>query len=181
MTQQHDQQPDQAVDITKRTGWALEVNLDSLPEPIRRMPFAVWTAEPRGDGKVNKIPRHPRGGWKLSVSDPDKWVTYAEALRAYDDGHYDGVGVLLTRDANIIGIDLDDWKTRAAAHPEIQAELEKFLSKGGYLERSPSGKGLRAFTKGTLPFDGRNKNGLEIYCHGRFLTVTGQSVEVLHD
>jgi hypothetical protein len=46
-----------------------------------------------------------------------------------------------------------------------------------YTEVSPSGTGIRMFLRGALPGTGRKKGKIEVYDQGRYLTVTGHSIE----
>jgi putative DNA primase/helicase len=179
MTEHLNPQKTQYVDATRRTGWALEVNFANIPAWMLDKNFCVWTAEPRDNGKVNKAPRHPNGGWRLSVKEPQRWATFDQVKQAYNNGKYDGIGVLLTSGSGVVGIDLDDWESLVSAHLVVFLTLEKFIQKGGYAERSPSGKGLRAFVKGHLVSTGVKSGGFEVYDDGRFLTVTGQQLEAL--
>jgi len=180
MIEQLSQQQSNYVDVTRRTGWALDVNFASVPAWMHDKKFCVWVAEPRENGKVNKAPRHPNGGWRLSVKEPDRWATFDQVQQAYSSGKYDGIGVLLTSGSGVVGIDIDDWESLVAAHQDVFATLAKFILQGGYVERSPSGKGLRAFVKGHLVGTGEKSGGFEVYDDGRFLTVTGQQLEALN-
>lgn len=180
MIEQLSQQNANYVDATRRTGWALNVNFASVPTWMHDKKFCVWTAEPRDNGKVNKVPRHPNGGWRLSVKEPDQWATFNQVKQAYSSGNYDGIGVLLTSGSGVVGIDIDDWESLVATNIDVFAALEKFIQKGGYVERSPSGTGLRAFVKGHLAGGGQKSGGFEVYDDGRFLTVTGQQLEALN-
>ncbi len=166
--------------VTARTGWALSVDFSNIPTWMHAKKFCVWTAEPRENGKVNKAPRHPGGGWRLSVKEPDQWATFDEVKEAYISGKYDGIGVLLTSGSGVVGIDIDDWESLVAAHRDVFDTLEKFIQQGGYVERSPSGAGLRAFVKGHLTGTGQKSGGFEVYDEGRFLTVTGQQLEAIN-
>jgi primase-polymerase (primpol)-like protein len=166
--------------VTARTGWALDVNLANVPSWMQDKKFCVWVAEPRENGKFNKAPRHPNGGWMLSVNQPDRWATFDQVQNAYRSGKYDGIGVLLTSDSGVVGIDIDGWESLVAAHTDVFDTLEKFIHQGGYVERSPSGAGLRAFVKGHLSSTGQKSGGFEIYADSRFLTVTGQQLETLN-
>lgn len=105
-------------------------------------------AEPRQNGKVNKAPRHPIDRRLLSVKEPERWATFEQVKEAYISGKYDGIGV--------VGVDIDDWKSLVSAHADVFETLEKFIQQGGYVERSPSGTGLRAFVKGQLDGTGHN-------------------------
>lgn len=180
MTEHLNPQKTQYVDATRRTGWALEVNFVNIPAWMWDKKFCVWTAEPRDNGKVNKAPRHPNGGWRLSVKEPDRWATFDEVKEAYSNGKYDGIGMLLTSGSGVVGIDIDDWESLVAAYRDVFDTLEKFIQQGGYVEQSPSGAGLRAFVKGHLLGTGQKSGGFEIYNDGRFLTVTGQQLETLY-
>ena len=56
--------------------------------------------------------------------------------------------------------------------PEVMAIVAELDS---YTEISPSGTGLRVFTEGEIEEDGRKDEdaGVEVYCAGRYLTLTG--------
>jgi putative DNA primase/helicase len=166
--------------VTARTGWALDVNLANVPSWMQDKKFCVWVAEPRQNGKVNKAPRHPDGGWLLKVNEPERWATFDQVQQAYSTGKYDGIGVLLTSGSGVVGIDIDGWESLVAANTDVFEVLEKFIQQGGYVERSPSGAGLRAFVKGQLVGTGQKSGGFEIYDDSRFLTVTGQQLETLN-
>lgn len=179
MIEQNCNQPSQYADISCRTGWALKVNFENIPNWMQSLKFGVWTAELRQNGKVNKAPRHPNGGWGLSVNRPEQWANFAQVKKAYSSGKFDGIGVLLTKGSGIVGIDIDDWVSLAPIHTNIFETLNQFILMDGYVESSPSGKGLRAFVQGSLTGSGRKQGGLEIYDDARFLTVTGRRLEAL--
>ena len=166
-----------------RTHWALPPQFENVPPWLQALPWANWTAEPRGNGKMHKAPRHPNGGWKLSVTQPSQWASFGDVVHAYEAGNFDGIGILLTTACGLVGIDIDDWPTVLTAHDSITQTLVEFQRAGGHVELSPSGNGLRAFLRGTLGSTGRKSGGLEIYDNTRFLTVTGHvhKVKVRHD
>lgn len=180
MIEQLSQQDCIYFDATRRTSWAVPVDFSNVPVWMHAKKFCVWTAEPRENGKVNKAPRHPNGGWRLSVKVPDRWATFDEVKEAYSSGKYDGIGVLLTSGSGVVGVDIDDWESLVAAHRDVFDTLEKFIQQGGYVELSPSGAGLRAFVKGHLVDNGQKSGGFEIYDDGRFLTVTGHKLEAIN-
>ena len=84
--------------------------LDSVPEELRSLPWAVWLAEPRPGkpGKFNKAPRSPRSGYKIGANKLELFGTFDEAKTAYLGGNYTGVGVLLINNG-IVGVDIDDY------------------------------------------------------------------------
>jgi putative DNA primase/helicase len=172
--------PDPAKRTMARTNWGLVPQFGNIPMFLQGLPWANWTAEPRGGGKYHKVPRNPHGGWMASIRRKEQWATFDEVKAAYEAGHFDGIGVLVSSDAKLVGIDLDDWQPVLTAHPNIEEALNEFLGLGGYLETSPSGNGLRAFVSGALGYSGKKAGGLEIYSDSRFLTVTGHVLETIH-
>ena len=110
-----------------------------------------------------------------SVTDPDTWSSFETALTAYQEGGYDGVGIVFDGDG-LVGIDLDgcvfNGKPNDAAL-EILDELGPT-----YTEFSQSGTGLHAYGRyAGRPLRGLNRQykgiGVELYCTGRFFAVTG--------
>ena len=71
------------------------------------------------------------------------------------------------------GIDLDDCISEEGALSPLAAEVVGYAET--YVEVSPSGQGIRLFTRGKLEKAVKDAaNGIEIYSTGRYLTVTGQ-------
>lgn len=142
-----------------------------------RSQFCVWSAHWQ-DGR-DKPSKRPYGddGRTIGTNDPEKWLSFDDARKLYEAGGYDGVGVLLSSLVGFIGIDLDNCLDDSGhALPESKELVEAFLGLGGYMERSPSGKGLRQFIKGRLPSGYKEKAAWgEIYDYRstRYLTLTG--------
>lgn len=137
---------------------------------------AIWNEE---RGKWDKVPYRPEG-YGLSSMQPDRWVSFEEAVRAFDTGagKYSGVGLVLTGMTDVVGIDLDRCITDGQIAPWAQEIIDSVDS---YTELSPSGTGLRILARGSIPEDVQdNTVGIEVYNghKGRFLTVTG---DVLRD
>jgi putative DNA primase/helicase len=166
----------QAINI-QEPNW-LEPIFENIPEELRQQPWAVWKAEPKLDdkgkhnGKWSKAPRNPLTGKKIGSNQPNKFGTFEQAKNAYKSGNYTGVGVLLTG-CGLIGIDIDDGKTIFKTTPALIDWLKKASEEGAYIEKSPSGNGLRIFVYGNLNANGTRVGGLEIYKDVRFLTITG--------
>lgn len=147
--------------------------VERVPDALKPLPWAVWRAELRENGKVSKAPRHPVHGRMIAANDPGQWSTYDVACEAVVEGRYDGFGVLLDGTTGLVGIDIDDWRETVERHDGLKTLLDRARGDGIYFETSPSGNGLRAFVRATLPAGGRRSGKIELYSTDRFLTVTG--------
>ena len=155
----------------------LKVHPEHIPDQLTTLPQwvtwrAVWRVDGAGKGKWTKPPYQPDGRPAKST-DPATWAEFSECLLAYQSGRFDGLGFVLTRDAGIIGVDLDHCIDAGGnVAPWAQQAVDTLNS---YAEMSPSGDGLHVFVFGTFPGDmtGRRKGGVEVYAEGRYLTVTG--------
>lgn len=157
----------------------------AIPQQLRQHPFALWRAEPELDAdgqqkhKANGLPKFkkaPRNavGYNISKSKPEQWLSFDDAVTAFNPGKFTGVGVLLQASSGLVGIDLDDVADLLVTKPALQAILAKAEQEKIYCEQSPSGTGLRLFVSGQLPGnDGRRQAGIELYADTAFLTVTG--------
>lgn len=160
---------------------------DNIPYSLRRIPqWVCWLAVPRDNGKISKVPVSAApncSGAPASVDKPASWAKFEMAWAYYErnqgrkfkiankSGILSGVGIVLTRELELLGVDLDD----AIEKGELKTWARDLVTKARtYTEFSPSGGGLRMFTKGTLPWDGKRTGDIEIYTAGRFLTVTGR-------
>lgn len=148
------------------------VNFEQIPESLKQLDqWVLWRYEWQGN-KWGKVPCTPRGSYAKS-NDPATWSSYTQVVDTYLDGGYSGVGLCLTKENGIVGIDIDD------------AELEQArpLLLDTYTERSPSETGFRQFVFGTKPTKACTVSnpepgveGLEVYDSGRYLTITGDRV-----
>ncbi|MCC7107121.1 MAG: hypothetical protein IT307_18470 [Chloroflexi bacterium] len=163
----------------------LPVLAENIPTELQeRAAWVVWrlTAKPDKPGEFTKIPyRATAPGVKASSTDATTWSTFEAAHTAYQQ-HTDlsGIGLVLNGDG-VAGLDIDYGLTDSGQIKPWAMELLQMLP-GAYVERSPSGKGLRAIFRATLP-PGRRKapyqDGIvEMYDTGRFLTITGQVVDL---
>ena len=133
----------------------------------------VWVAWDDEDGR--KVPKSPRGGNARS-NDPSTWGTYAEAEAVRARNGYSGVGLMLTD--GYIGIDLDGVIEDGELADWARDIVESF---GSYAEVSPSGTGVHVIAWADpeqVGAVGRNnrRDGIEIYNHGRYFTVTGERI-----
>lgn len=161
-------------DSHKCTPGLLTVKTENIPDELKVQRWAVWRGTPRDDGKLGKPPCNPTTGRMIGADQPGLWGTYDQAVCAYESGGWDGIGVLMEADAGVVGIDLDDIQAIAPKDSDLRRLMRRAKDAGIYIEKSPSGKGVRAFVRGVLPnHKGRRRGGIELYSDARFLTITG--------
>ena len=116
----------------------LAPRFENIPDGLKTLPWAVWTAEPRTNkpGKYDKAPRSPKTGKKIGTDKPHLFGTYDEAVAAYEAGGFTGVGVLLTGDG-LIGVDIDDVKQTISDQPAVKKWTDSALAVDAYCEVSP--------------------------------------------
>lgn len=125
--------------------------------------------------KWDKIPIDPKGNRNASVSDPKTWGSFEQAVSRYEkDQNISGIGIVLTTDLGIVGVDYDECLDENGNFRWGGDDVEKLNS---YWEITPSDEGVRVFAFATLPPGGRKKGKIEMYNSGRFLTVTGNTNE----
>jgi putative DNA primase/helicase len=151
----------------------------TIPSELRSIQqWVCWRQEPR-DGKPTKVPKCAFPITEnASVSDPMTWATFKGALGAFQENQdkINGIGLVLTSELGLCGIDLDDCRDSSTGEINPKA-LEIVNLIGSYTEVSPSGTGLRIFLKGTIPGPRRRNGNIELYDQGRYLTVTGHHVQ----
>ncbi len=162
----------------------VEPDLDAIPRRLRRRAQwvvwrAIWNPAKKGKGGWDKVLFQVSGA-HASSTDPSTWTTFERARAAYRDDAWAGVGFVLTKNDNLVGIDLDHVIENGAMD-DWAIKLVSILKT--YTELSPSGTGLRLFLTAHLPEASRHKcDGLgehgtgvfEVYDRGRYLTITGK-------
>lgn len=147
--------------------------------------WLVWklTTIP-GEEKPRKIPYYANGKVRKSGAsdDRDNLVTFDEAERVALN--WSGYGFALFADTGVTAVDFDYCvDERGLVDPRVLA-----LVAGTYAELSPSGRGVRAFFKGTLqsrkdndPKDSRVPEAewfaVEFFGTSGYVTVTGNVLE----
>jgi primase-polymerase (primpol)-like protein len=150
---------------------ALPVHFTGLPEQLQAVPqWVVWKYA-NVDGEWKKLPFSPVTGKHASVRDASTWGSVQEAHHAYQSGEFSGVGIVLTADLGIVGVDLDHCIKNGETHPGAVRIISLLDS---YTETSPSGKGIRILLEGKLPGVRRRRGSVELYEDLRYLTLTGQ-------
>jgi putative DNA primase/helicase len=153
----------------------LLVKVEDIPEEIRVRPqWVVWKAV--GD-KPDKVPCSARTGRRASSTDLLTWSTFQEALEAYENGGYAGLGFVFSSADPYTGIDLDDCVDADGEIALWALEIVRYFD--SYTELSATGSGLHIIVRGEVP--NRRKDEVEVYSSKRFFTVTGHVVEVSGD
>lgn len=154
----------------------LLLQLDRIPEELINIPqWVCWKYKP-ARGEYTKTPINPKTGTFASTTNRKTWGTFQECLAAMERLGLPGIGFVFSEDDPYCGIDLDDCinpKTGQVADwaDQIVTEIDS------YAEVSPSGTGVKLFTRASLPVDGRRRIGnIEMYDHARFFTVTGHQL-----
>lgn len=117
-------------------------------------------------------------GSAASSTNPETWCDFLHAQEAYEAGRYDGVGFVFDGSDGIVGVDLDDCIDPSVGIDSLAPEARKILEGvKGYAEISPSGTGLKIFTRADISAAHVDHDkGLEVYPRGRYFTVTGQVI-----
>jgi putative DNA primase/helicase len=127
-------------------------------------------------GKDIKVPVQPNGAMANTVN-AKTWATFDEVKKAYQAKRCRGVGFITSTDDPFVLIDIDkvrDLKTGKIA-PWAAAIVQTALAERAYVELSPSGTGFHVIGEGPQGFAGQKANGVELYCAGRFFTITGSA------
>ena len=167
---------------------ALKGDLEHLPVALTPlMALRHWVCW-RWELKKSKWTKPPytATGQLAKNNDPTSWASYEAALAAVQNaGNYDGIGFCLC-DAPFDVVDLDHCIDAGTGEPDPWAKKWINAANGAYVERTPSGEGLRiiAGMGGTeklhrkWPIKGaRDRAAVEIYrnCE-RYITITGLQV-----
>lgn len=155
------------------------------PTELKDLPsWCVWRYESAGEGtKPLKVPYWPQGGRRHGKQggpeDRGKLTTFAAAKDAAARRGMDGVGFAPMPEWGITALDFDNC---VDADGKLPTEILQIVGRT-YSELSPSGKGVRAFVRGSL---GNKKSpstptqyGLETFSSTGFVTVTGQVLPVV--
>ena len=153
---------------------ALLVLPENIPVSLKLIDrWVVWRYELR-DGKWTKPPFSASSGRRASSTGAATWSDFETALSAYREGEWDGIGLVLSDDDNVGGVDIDHRVVDGVIDADVLGDLDALDT---YTEFSPSGDGLRSIFRANLPVGRRKQGNFEIYEKGRFLTITGHRVE----
>jgi len=150
------------------------LNINNIPLELRTTPrWVVWKHE----GSAEKIPYSAKTGHKVNITKADAGSEFGVACKRYASGRFSGIGFILNGDG-IFAADLDDCVTDGRIDPRADEVLQ--LLGSGYLEYSPSGRGVHMWGRCVTGSDGRrgevNGISVELYSDRRYITVTSESV-----
>lgn len=137
---------------------------NNIPMELRALPQWVCAGP-------DKVPLSPRTGQPASVTDPNTWATFEEAVRT----GMKHVGFVLAEWDPYTIIDLDNKPSKPCT-PEQWARHQKILEAfDSYTERSASGTGYHIIVKGRIPA-GVHRDNVEVYSTARYMICTGDVV-----
>src|SRR6266542_2726960 len=124
----------------------------SAPKPLRPLKgWLLWRYEGGANGgKPRKVPYYVNGkrryGMQGSSEDRTQLACFEKAHAAYQRGGYEGLGLAMLPEWELVGLDFDKCIHQ---NGRVEATVLDLLS-DTYVEKSPSGTGLRAFMRGAL-------------------------------
>lgn len=158
----------------------LPVIFEDIPMALKMVPrWVLWDYVEVVDNDGKKWKKLPVQADKRAAksNDPQTWTDFLSAQSAYMTGRFDGVGFVFDGSDRLVGIDLDDCidpETGDFTNPDSESIAD---SVDGYMEISPSGTGVKIFTRADLGYAHvDHEKGIEIYPRGRYFTVTGRKV-----
>jgi len=162
---------------------ALPVNFSNIPMELKQIPrWVLWNhteVGSEGNKKWSKLPVQT-SGQSASSTNPSTWTDFLTVQAAYEKNphHFSGIGFVFSEEDNLIGVDLDDCYDADLKGFTNVALQQIATSIDGYMEVSPSGTGVKIFTRGNLKSAHVDHSiGFEAYPNGRYFTVTGQHLK----
>lgn len=159
----------------------------SVPSELKALrQWVMWKAEVR-NGKPTKIPKQVTVK-NAKTDTPATWTDYQAVCEALRTGRFDGIGFVFTEEDKYTGIDLDDCIIDGVVQPWAKEIIGKFQS-SAYMEVSPSGNGIKIWTRAKLPPDAKNKtylrgntgSAIEAYDSVRYFTGNGNGKYAIGD
>jgi P4 family phage/plasmid primase-like protien len=156
----------------------LPVQFANIPIELKKTPrWVLWRLLEKGEGENTtwaKVPAQTNG-LPASSTNPETWTDFISVQEAYEanPAKFAGIGFVFTAEDNLVGVDLDDCYDQHigftnAAMQHIADSIQ------GYMEVSPSGTGVKIFTRAeNFAAHADHSIGFEAYATGRYFTVTG--------
>lgn len=158
--------PIDLLELTNWVGFRTQWGTKQGKRKLLKFPLAGALANDSKDGKTKA---------------EETWRPFSQACELVGNDRDLVLGFALPRDRSLTGIDLDhclnaDGSVKAWATPYVA----RFHSRT-YIERTPSGEGLRIWVRATKPgeeciADMPDGGQVEVYDHARMFTVTGDAL-----
>jgi predicted P-loop ATPase len=160
--------------ITRKPATLLP-QFEHIPAELTSLPqWVLWRYQLRGQ-RWTKVPCAVNGN-TASSTDPESWAEFCHVRDIYRAGSFDGIGFVTSERDPYVLIDLDhvlDPNTGDIAAPWANKIIQVAQAENAYIETSPTGTGLHIIGRGPQGFAGTKRNDAEIYCRGRYFTITG--------
>jgi hypothetical protein len=172
--------------LLKAASGFLEVIPEAIPAELRALGWVLWraTPDPEKPEKPKKVPYRVADPTRTaSPTDPATWAPFMDAVEAYTllagryrdpdprKGPLAGLGCVLTAEAGIVCLDLDQVLDGATLDPRAARIVDGLRS---WTEISPSGRGLHIFVRGGLA-EAIKSPQIEVYATTRYIAVTGHA------
>jgi len=166
----------------------LKLKEENIPESMKKN--KQWVAFKIRNGK--KIPFDPKpesGDTTASISDPNTWGTFEQAVSMVESGLCSAVGYAMTEEDRVIFVDIDNHADKCNSEGKKVEQQKKYdaivravTPFNTYMEKSLSGEGVHLLARGSL--NPELKTGaapewpLEIYGSDdkRFIIMTGHKL-----
>jgi len=137
-------------------------SMDAVPNDLKNLRrWITWRME---EGQ-----KRPNCRWQ----DESNWKTFDDVASE------PLIGFVFREEDSFVGVDLDDCVSDGELSEFANEVLCRFAG-GAYAEVSPSGTGVKLWTRGNKPSGARSVNremGLEVYDSGRWFAVTGVALD----
>lgn len=153
-------------------------NFDAIPQLLKDLSrWLCWRLIP-ADPKPKKVPMSPKNGRLVnaSVTDPNNWLTFDEAISYYNRGECSGIGFALTNTPpKVCCVDVDHCvNPDGTLTAEAQAVME--TCQNSFTEKSQSLTGIHIWFIDDDFNGGRKKDPVEVYAADRYICMTGVRV-----
>lgn len=152
-----------------------------FPEYLLSRPiWVLWKLEARknasGEITTTKVPYNAQTLQRASSTDSNTWTAFERASNTLaSHPSFNGLGIVLSKDLNLVFIDIDHCIQDGEFDERAQAILEHFQNP--YMEFSQSGSGIHIFVRGSISRSFNNRKlGVEMYDTGRFAAMTGNAL-----
>lgn len=170
----------------------------NVPNELKALQqWVLWKTEVR-NSKPTKVP-YQINGKRAKSNDAQTWTDYTSACQIYtkNQNKWNGISFVFTQNDPFCGVDLDDCLENHQLKSWAKPIVEK-LKLVSYSEISPSGNGIKFWTRATLPTEAKhkvyvttegvvckqgedNEGAIEIYDNARFFTITGKGRYEIHN